>query len=520
MTSWSDQDLRRMENHGISHLEADRQLDLLAFPPIPPQLDRPATLGDGICKLTLDEQEECSSLFEPERLAGHFEKFVPASGAASRMFFDLTKALNETPLRREDLERQSEEGKLEAKKLLEFFNNIQRVGFYPDLEKVFLDKRTTLGSLLEKGQYGEILQALLQNPGLGYATKPKGLIPFHRYGQETRTPLAEHLSEASLLVRDEKGLCRLHFTLSPEQEESFKTHVAELKEKLEKKGLDRFEILFSRQKPSSDTLSLDESGKPLRDERGLLLFRPGGHGALIENLAEVRAPFLFIKNIDNVTIEPKAVEVVRWEKILGGYLVQSKAKADVWLRELSEPSVDPGRVEEIRSAVREQWGLEINLSKGVGKSPLERLRAFLDRPMRVCGVVPNSGDPGGGPFWVRSRDGTVSLQIVESSQVDMADGVQEDIFRRSTHFNPVDMVCATRDYTQKPFDLKRFIDPQAVFLSRKSWNGREIKALERPGLWNGAMAGWITFFIETPAETFHPVKTVFDLLKPTHVCQS
>ena len=437
---------------------------------------------------------------------------VPASGAASRMFFEMNKALREYKVTRSELEKRAQEGKEDAKKLLEFFFQIRRIGFRLELERVLQSTGLDLKPLLDEGNYHEILKTILHEEGMNYSGMPKGLIPFHLYRNGSRTPVAEHLAEAAHLVRDSNGTCRVHFTLSPEHEAAFRTHVSLLQMDFEQKGDCRFEMKFSYQKPSTDTLSLDEDRKPLRDEQGCLLFRPGGHGALIENLAEFRCAFLFIKNIDNVACESKNGEAIRWEKVLGGILIQRKEQANQWLRELRKPGFTPSRAEEILEEITNQWLQEVPPAKDLKA----RLQTFLDRPMRVCGVVPNTGEPGGGPFWVKSKEGFSTLQIVESSQVDLGNPTQADIFRSSTHFNPVDMVCSLQDYSQKPYDLNRFVDPQTVFLSQKSYRGLKIRALERPGLWNGAMAGWLTFFVEMPLATFHPVKTVFDLLKPSH----
>ncbi len=516
MAPWNDQDLIQMGKKGITAVEADRQMALLLSPPPPPQLDRPATVGDGILKLSLPEQEKALELFEGSRLQGLFEKFVPSSGAASRMFFDMLKALNEFNVTRGELIKRSSEGKTEQKKLLEFFDHIHSTGFYMELEAALRSNGMDLALLLREGNYHEILQCLLLESGLNYSERPKGLVPFHRYEEEARTPVAEHLIEASLLVRDAEGTSRLHFTISPSHEEAFKRHIADLRAMMEKKGAGRFDIIFSFQKTSTDTLSLDERQRPLRDERGQLIFRPGGHGSLIENFPETRTPFLFIKNIDNVASQTHCSASLHWERVLGGLLIQLKTQADQWLKELENQPMTEKEMEDLRGHIHREWKTVIPKPAEAGSDLKSALRTFLNRPLRVCGVVPNTGEPGGGPFWVRNGRGGTSLQIVESSQVDIGNPAQADIFRRSTHFNPVDMACALRDDSGKPFDLTLFVDPQTVFLSRKSWRGKEIRALERPGLWNGAMAHWLTFFVEIPLETFHPVKTVFDLLKPSH----
>ena len=515
MATWTDQDLLQLKSQGIPPQEADRQIQILTTPPPPPRLDRPATVGDGIHRLSPREQNESVDRFETGRREGRFEKFVPASGAASRMFFEMNKALREFQVTRGELEKRGQEGNAESQKLVDFFNRIHQVGFRRELELALQSTGLDLRQLLENGNYHEILRILLSRDGLDYSSQPKGLVPFHQYEKETRTPVEEHLAEASLLVKDGSGTCRIHFTLSPDHEKAFRAHVSNIREKFEKAWKCRFEIVVSFQKPSTDTLSLDEEGKPVRDDQGRLVLRPGGHGALIENLAETRTPYLYIKNIDNVAIGSKNAETIRWEMILGGILLRRKEQAAGWLASCRSTGFSPGMGERILASIRSDWNMEIPRLAG-GTSLATDLLNFLDRPMRVCGVVPNTGEPGGGPFWVRSPDGTSSLQIVESSQVDMGKTDQAGIFGSSTHFNPVDMVCAIRDDSNQPFDLKSFVDPRTVFLSQKSYRGMEIQALERPGLWNGAMAGWITFFVEMPLGTFHPVKTVFDLLKQSH----
>ncbi len=432
------------------------------------------------------------------------------------MFFDMAKAMREYPVTREELNRKAREGAQEAEKLLWFFERLPQAGFYLELEGALSRQGENLEALLKEGAYDDIIRCLLYEPGLGYSQRPKGLIPFHRYGASSRTPVAEHFIEAGPLVGDEKGICRLHFTISPEHEEWFKEHLDFLKMSLGKGAPYRFVVSCSFQKASSDTLSLDAQGQPVRDDQGRLLFRPGGHGALIKNLQETIAPFVFIKNIDNVAVESVSSMVIRWEKIMGGVLIRRKTQADHWLAELDNPAVSHRRTEEINLEIKKIWGLEVDAQASASQDPIQALGSFLNRPMRVCGVVPNTGEPGGGPFWVRSPLGGCAPQIVESSQVNLADPRQNKIFQASTHFNPVDMVCALKDRNQKSYDLNKFIDPQMAFLSRKSWKGREIRALERPGLWNGAMSDWITFFVEIPQETFHPVKTVYDLLKPSH----
>lgn len=439
-----------MAGLGLSEKEVRRQLALFESPPPPVRLDRPATVGDGIVRLDEERQTALVAVFDSAMRRGVATKMVPASGAASRMFHGLDDPAGE-----------------DVRRLL------ARLDEFPFAEAL-AEAAHRAGHDLRVPDPRAVLDLLLDERGLGYATLPKGVIPFHRYPDHrgVRTAFEEHLVEAAGYTRDAEGRCRLHFTVPPENEARFEELLATRGRELEARLGVRFEVGFSHQEHATDTIAVTPDNELFRQDDGSLLFRPGGHGALIENLdalGRAGADLVFVKNIDNVVPDDRKPTGIHWKKVLGGLLLELRG----------------------------------------GETP-------PDRPLRVCGMVRNQGEPGGGPFWVRSEDGELSLQIVELSQIDTRDSEQREIVARATHFNPVDLVCALRDPRGEPWDLHRFIDENTVFIAEKSHQGRPLKALERPGLWNGAMAGWNTVFVEVPLETFAPVKTVFDLLRPEH----
>jgi hypothetical protein len=330
-----------------------------------------------------------------------------------------------------------------------------------------------------------------------------------------RTPFEEHLVEGTGTVRDGEGRCRIHFTVSPEFEREFRTLLEARRAFLERSYSARLDVTFSVQHPSTDTIAVDLENRPFRLDDGSLLFRPGGHGALLRNLADLGADLVYVKNIDNVVPESRSKTVILWKKLLGGLLVGLERRALALSQALEAPGCPGSVLDDAARFLRASFGVPVppaESHEGLCRTLDRRLR----RPIRVCGVVRNQGEPGGGPFWVEGADGEVTAQIVESSQVDVSSPAQKAIWSSSTHFNPVDLVLSLRDHAGRPYDLGRFVDPSTVFISKKSRDGRELKALEQPGLWNGAMAGWNTVFVEVPGETFAPVKTVLDLLRPEH----
>ena len=518
-TPFTDQDLAQIRARGMSPEDVLVQLEAFrkGFPHT--VLDRPCTVGDGILRLGREDIERLSGRFEKAAEAGKAMKFVPASGAASRMFKLPISALSGGDrLRDAELARKAEQGDEKSALLLGFLRGIRDLALYEDLRRVMAGGGIDADAQVEEGRYEDLLAYLLTPRGLNAADLPKGLIPFHRYPDGTcRTPFEEQLVEAALTVRDEGGRARVHFTASPEHEEAIRRHLTEAAAGIVG-GETSFDLEVSLQTGRTDTIAVDMEGRPFRDDDGRLLFRPGGHGALLENLNGLDGDVVFVKNIDNVVPDRLKGPTVAYKKALGGVLVEIRAEIFAHLKALFEGGVDEGVLERAWAFARER--LSLRLPEGLqGGSPAERrdvLVSFLNRPIRVCGMVLNQGEPGGGPFWVRQPDGGLSLQIVESSQVDMASEEQREIWSSSTHFNPVDLVCGLHDRAGRPFDLKAFVDPDTGFISTKSKGGRELKALELPGLWNGAMANWNTLFVEVPVETFNPVKTVMDLLRDQH----
>jgi len=377
--------------------------------------------------------------------------------------------------------------------------------------------QVTLDTLLATGQYQELFSYLLTPRGLNYANLPKGLIQFHRYADHTRTPFEEHLVEAASYTQDAAQIARVHFTVSPEHQTVIAAYIRQRLPRYEQNGCS-YDITYSVQKPSTDTIAVDHDNRPFRDVNGSLVFRPGGHGALLENLNDLKGDIIFVKNIDNVVPDHLKTDTYRYKKALSGYLITLQDELFKHVGRLQQALLDPLALAEAYTFAREK--LFLHPSQDLLQANASAQRAFLlqklNRPIRVCGMVRNTGEPGGGPFWVQDQPGAISLQIVESSQVNMKSPEQRAIWQSATHFNPVDLVCGVRDCQGQVFDLHRFSDPATGFISIKSKDGRELRALELPGLWNGAMAEWNTVFVEVPLSTFNPVKTVYDLLRPEH----
>ncbi|HPS12465.1 MAG TPA: DUF4301 family protein, partial [Prolixibacteraceae bacterium] len=364
----------------------------------------------------------------------------------------------------------------------------------------------------------ELVKKLLQEDGLGYGQKPKGLIAFHKYGDTTRTPIEEHLVEAASYCAGSNGLAKIHFTVSPEHQDGFENQLKKVKNEFQKRFGLQFNITFSHQHPSTDTIAVNANNEPFRDDEGRLVFRPGGHGALIENLNELDSEVIFIKNIDNVVPDHLKAETKRYKKVLAGLLVTVRNKIYTYLEKLDKPNASDNAdlIKSIESFLRRELFIQFDNNFASVDEKLAFFRKKLNRPLRVCGMVKNDGEPGGGPFLAVNSDTTISPQIVERAQIDENNENQVDLFNRATHFNPVDLICSIKDYKGNQFDLLRYRDPETAFISSKTQNGKELRALELPGLWNGAMADWNTIFVEVPAITFNPVKTVNDLLRPQH----
>jgi hypothetical protein len=512
-------DLRRMAVLGISEKQLRDQIILFQEASGYLRLLRPCILGDGIERIPASETSDLILLQEKASQEGRFLKFIPASGAATRMFqgllpFFLNSDSQDSPTRPLSL-HENDPGEEEIKK---FFSDLKRFPFWKELKETMHRTGVTLTDFPQQNQWPEVLDFLLTKRGLNYLNRPKGLHLFHTYSSHIRTALEEHLIEAIRSISDQQGRCRLHVTISPEHEDTFRDFFNALLPVYESRTQYRLMISFSFQYHSTNTLAVDLTNRPFRDDSGNLLFRPGGHGALLRNLNDLQGDLIYIKNIDNVQPDRLKETTIFWKKILGGYLVQLQNRIHHYLRILTEGKDTAGLFSEAIDFCQHQLGIYISPDLRSHSFPYQKkwLIETLNRPIRVCGMVRNEGEPGGGPFWVEGRDGTSSKQIVESAQINPASEEQKALWASSTHFNPVDLVCAVRDFRGRPFDLHRYADPQAVFISRKSHQGRELKALEVPGLWNGAMAEWISSFVEVPIETFSPVKRIIDLLRPEH----
>lgn len=433
-------------------------------------------------------------------------KFVPASGAASRMFKNLFEFLGaDYNVPTTDFEKK-------------FFDHIHSFAFFNDLNAACLDNTgKNIDALLSEQNYKAVVSNLLESAGLNYGALPKGLLKFHRYADGVRTPLEEHLVEGALYAAGKTGEVNVHFTVSTEHRQLFQKLVdAKTCEYASKYGIN-YHISFSEQKPSTDTVAADMENNPFRDKDGKLLFRPGGHGALIENLNDLDADIVFIKNIDNVVPDRLKDDTVTYKKLLAGVLVTLQKQAFSYLELLDGGHYSHAELEEIIRFVQQKLHCRNQEIKNLEDAELViYLRKKLNRPMRVCGMVKNVGEPGGGPFLAYNADNTVSLQILESSQIDMNDPEKKAMFEKGTHFNPVDLVCAIRDYKGNKFNLLKHVDKATGFISYKSKNGKDLKAFELPGLWNGSMSDWSTVFVEVPLSTFNPVKTVNDLLREQH----
>ena len=498
------QDKEQLSKKGISEAQIDEQLKCFetGFPYL--KLEAAASIGQGI--IAPDQAQYLAAWEEYKKGESTIVKFVPASGAASRMFKNLFEFLGgENDVPTSDFEKK-------------FFDNITKFAFYDDLNNV-CQKNTGKGieALVANGEYKAVVAALLESAGLNYGQLPKGLLKFHNYEDGPRTPLEEHLVEGALYASGKTGQVNVHFTVSPEHRALFEALVAEKAEKYADKYGINYNISFSEQKPSTDTVAADMENKPFRNSDGSLLFRPGGHGALIENLNDLDADIVFIKNIDNVVPDRLKDETVTYKNLLAGVLVTLQKQAFDYLELLDSGKYTQEQVEEIIRFVQQQLCCRKADIKELEDAELVLyLKNKLNRPMRVCGMVKNVGEPGGGPFLAYNQDGTVSLQILESSQIDMNDPAKKAMFVKGTHFNPVDLVCAVKNYKGEKFDLTKYVDKATGFISYKSKSGRELKALELPGLWNGAMSDWSTIFVEVSLGTFNPVKTVNDLLREQH----
>lgn len=514
---FTQRDLDGLEQRGISLQQFENQIKKYAegFPFMP--LIKPATVNDGIERIDPDDRELFINIYEQHVPDLEIVKFVPASGAASRMFkdlFDYTGSIAVAEPANPDMLRNKGFG--EAAKFIE---NLRSFAFFDQLAQSLRKSGTDLPEALERGEYNLIIKHFLSESGLGYADLPKGLLLFHNYPQGPRTAVEEHLFEGGLYCQG-KGGVKLHFTVSPDHQEKFRLLAENKKGIYEEVYQSPYSISYSTQNPATDALAVTSDNAPFRDDDGSLLFRPAGHGALLDNLNAIEADLIFIKNIDNVVADHMKPDTVLHKKIIGGILLYYREKIFNYLTLLEEKQYNTDRMllDEIGQFIQEELHIlpSDQFEPKTKADTLADVVSKLNRPIRVCGMVKNTGEPGGGPFWAINPDRTASLQIVETTQIDRNNPVQEKILQASTHFNPVDLVCCIRDYKGNPFDLQKFVDSNAGFIAHKSKGGKNLKSMELPGLWNGSMSKWITLFVEVPIETFNPVKTVNDLLRPAH----
>ena len=502
----TEQDLKQITQKGISEEKLNNQLEQFktGFPFL--KLEAAAAIGRGIIAPDEAQRQQYVEAWNQYKAEGRrVVKFVPASGAASRMFKDMFAFVDaDYDVPTTDFEKH-------------YFDNIQKFAFYDALNAACLkNEGKDIPTLIAAGNYKAVAAQMLRPEGLNYGQLPKGLLLFHNYAEGPRTPMEEHLVEGALYAAS-AGEAHVHFTVSHEHMELFKQKVAEKADLYAQKYGIKYDITFSEQKPSTDTVAANADNTPFRNDDGSLLFRPGGHGALIENLNEIDADVIFVKNIDNVVPDRLKQDTVEWKQVIAGVLVTLQQKAFGYLRKLDTGKYSHEEIEEIIRFVQQDLCCRKPDIKELEDAELViYLRKKLNRPMRVCGVVKNVGEPGGGPFLTYNQDGTVSLQILESSQIDKSNKEYMEMFTKGTHFNPVDLVCAVKDYKGNAFNLPEYVDKTTGFISSKSKSGKELKALELPGLWNGAMSDWSTVFVEVPLSTFNPVKTVNDLLREQH----
>ncbi len=510
MTAFSEKDMAQLSAIGIDKKKVLDQIAIFnaGIPFV--QLEKAAVIGDGISKLSKEEEADLISYFDKNVSDLSLLKFVPASGAASRMFKALFNFLETFKPTSENLD--SYLLRTNNKELTQFFKQKEKLPFF----KLVQNRLKGKGKTKDEEAYFFVKEILNEN-ALNYGFYPKGLLPFHDYGDYSATPFEEHLKEGSMYAAT-KGEANLHFTISEQHGNLFNQEFDTIKDRVSTLTKTSYNVSYSYQKPSTDTIAVSTENEPFRNSDGSLMFRPGGHGALIENLNEQDADIIFIKNIDNVVVPKYAKEVADSKKTLGALLLQLQAKAFEYAKLLDLNNLTLEKLNEIKNFLESNLNVRFleNFESFSLGDQIAVIQDKINRPIRICGMVKNEGEPGGGPFWIRDANEHISLQIVESAQVDMLNESQVAIFKNSTHFNPVDLVCGIKNYRGEKYNLLNFVNPEQGFITSKTHEGKELKALELPGLWNGAMAFWNTIFVEVPLATFNPVKTVNDLLKQTH----
>lgn len=501
MYSFTKKDIEQIKTLGLRPLDVNKQMETYERGSNFLKLIRPCSPGDGIRSFSAVESNRLIKLFDAKAAQCKILKFVPASGAASRMFAAWFAAARQGSFGNAALDRS-------------FWTDLKKMPFYPMLEK---DDRVRL--MIKKKNVKSVLDYILLSDGLQFGWLPKALIPFHTYRDgEARTALEEHLGEAASFITNDRGVCRLHFTISPEHAKAVRALLKSIVPKCEKRYGIKYRIDLSVQSAATNIVAADKDNIPFRDDDGRLIFRPGGHGALLKNLQELDADLIFVKNIDNIAPDSLQKKILPYKKILGGLALQLRNSVFKMLQRLEKDQLTSREVADMVAFCRSELNIVVpeNFSNMTLSAKKKTMFELLNRPLRVCGMVRNEGEPGGGPFWVQEKDKSQTLQIVESAHVDYKQASQMDIWSRASYFNPVDMVCCTKNYLGKKYDLAKYVNRDAYLISPKTEKGRQLKAQEMPGLWNGGMAYWNTIFVELPLAVFNPVKTVYDLLRPQH----
>lgn len=514
---FTEKDLKQIESKGIELSTIARQMENFTkgFPFV--RLDRPATSGDGIFSFCEDELSYFMNYYTIHLKDLRVLKFVPASGAATRMFKHLFEFIGQFSGNLIDKDQLLDDKNFNSAGYL--ITHLEEIAFYHALQEILDRRGLDARSLIGSGRPDLLVGLILEEQGLDYANLPKGLILFHNYPEGARTAAEEHLVEAANYARSSDGSARIHFTISPEHKERFEALFSKVRKRYEQLFGVTFSITFSEQLPSTDTIAVDEGNHPFRNANGSLLFRPAGHGALLANLNRLDEEIIFVKNIDNIVPDRLKLTTYHYKKLIGGYLLYLRDHVNTFLAAAASRDLSGQEIHEMVKFMKNHMFMNPDKEiKGVSVAEQQQvLFRILNRPIRVCGMVKNEGEPGGGPFWVTGKDGKHSLQIVESAQIDLKNPLQRAIAESATHFNPVDLVCSIRNFRGERFSLNDFVDEETGLISLKSSGGRNLKAQELPGLWNGSMANWITLFVETPIITFNPVKTVNDLLRKEHL---
>lgn len=514
---FTNDDINAIKNTGVSFDQVVQQLETFnqGIPFV--NLKKPATIGDGILQLSESSQQCYISIFDNAAEKLRTVNFIPASGAATRMFKKLIRFLEEYDYNKQSLNAFTNlKG---ANEIRLFLIGITKFPFFKEVFSQIKNNYPEFDNFKEGHKLYLFVEALISSDGFGYGDFPKGLLPFHNYKGKLVTAFEEHLNESKQYNRDKDNKTYLHFTVDASKLKSFQEKFQDIQDQIESQNKASYEVSYSLQDPKTKTIAVDLDNQPFRDDSGKLVFRPAGHGALIVNLNQIDADLIFIKNIDNVVVKEYQAEVATYKKILGGILIQIQKEIFEILNLLDqEKQLSQSEIHRIKDYMECTLNIcfPLDFEKFSDFHQLDFLYMMLHRPIRVCGMVVNEGEPGGGPFWVKKDNGCLELQIVESSQVNKDISKQQKILQQSTHFNPVDIICGVRDYKGEKFDLTKYVDQQSGFITEKSYQGRVLKALELPGLWNGAMSNWNTLFVEVPLLTFNPVKSVTDLLKSAH----